>query len=44
MELDKKVAGRKVRWVLLAGIGKPVVCDDVHREVAVNVIQKLLSG
>jgi len=41
-ELDKKVRGKRVRWVLLRGIGQPVVRDDVHREVAVSAIKKLL--
>jgi 3-dehydroquinate synthetase len=41
MELDKKVRGKKVRWVLLRGIGQPVVRDDIPREVALEVIRKL---
>jgi len=44
MELDKKVRGKRARWVLLTGIGKPVVRDNVHREVAVGVIRKLVQG
>jgi 3-dehydroquinate synthetase len=43
MELDKKVRGKRTRWVLLTGIGQPVVRDDVHREVSVGVIKKLLK-
>jgi 3-dehydroquinate synthase len=41
MELDKKVKGKKIRWVLLSGIGQPVVRDDISREVATSVIRKL---
>ncbi len=33
-----------MRWVLLRGIGQPVVRDDVHREVAAGVIKKLLAN
>jgi 3-dehydroquinate synthetase len=29
MALDKKVSGRAVRWVLLQGVGRPVLRDDV---------------
>ena len=44
MELDKKVVGKRVRWVLLSGIGKPVVRDDIHREEAVSAIRKLMQS
>ncbi len=43
MELDKKIAGRRVRWVLLAAIGQPVIRDDVPQEIAVGVIQGLIQ-
>ena len=33
LELDKKNAGDKCRFVLLEGIGKPVIRDDVSREM-----------
>ncbi len=33
MALDKKVQGKAVRWVLLEGIGRPVIRDDVPAEV-----------
>jgi len=44
MELDKKVRGKAVRWVLLAGIGQPVIRDDVPRGQVVKVLQELLAG
>ena len=44
MELDKKVRAESVRWVLLAGVGQPVIRDDVPREVAVGVIRELLQS
>ena len=44
MELDKKVRGKNVRWVLLAGIGRPVVRDDVPREMVLNAVQELMQS
>ncbi len=42
LELDKKVRGEKVRWVLLADIGQTVIRDDVPQEVVEGVIRELL--
>lgn len=44
MELDKKVAGRKVRWVLLDAVGHPVIRDNVPQDTAAGVIQKLVRS
>jgi 3-dehydroquinate synthetase len=43
MELDKKVKGRAVRWVLLEGIGKTVIRDDVAKAEVVGVIKELVT-
>jgi len=43
MELDKKVRGRTVRWVLLAEVGKPVLRDDVPLNSVVSVLEELLT-
>jgi len=43
MELDKKVEGREIRWVLLDDIGKVTVKKDVPREVVSTVIESLLK-
>jgi len=43
-ELDKKVKGKMVRWVLLRAIGQPVIRDDVRREIAVDVVKQLSQG
>jgi 3-dehydroquinate synthase len=41
MELDKKVREKAVRWVLLQGIGEPVLQDDVPLEQVASVIEEL---
>jgi len=43
MELDKKVREGTVRWVLLAGVGKPVLQDDVSVKHVVSVLEELLT-
>jgi 3-dehydroquinate synthetase len=41
MELDKKVREKAVRWVLLEGIGQPLLRDDVAPEHVLGVIEEL---
>ncbi len=43
MELDKKVREGTVRWVLLAGVGKPVLRDDVAVAHVASVLEELLT-
>jgi 3-dehydroquinate synthase len=41
--LDKKVSGKKVRWVLLEGIGRPVLRDDVPEAVVAAALDSVLG-
>ncbi len=42
--LDKKVKGKKVRWVLLKEIGKTVIRDDVPDDLVLDVIKDLVNS
>jgi len=41
--LDKKMAGRKLRWVLLEDAGRPLVRDDVPDGVVRDVLAELFA-
>ncbi len=41
--LDKKVAGRAVRWVLLEGVGRTVLRNDVPSDVVDGAIRRFLT-
>jgi shikimate kinase/3-dehydroquinate synthase len=41
VELDKKIKKERIRWVLLDGVGEPVVRNDVPDEVVVGVVRDL---
>jgi 3-dehydroquinate synthase len=41
MELDKKVRGKAIRWVLLKDIGKVVIRSDVPQEDVLAVLREL---
>ncbi len=41
--LDKKVQGKKVRWVLFEGIGRPVLRDDVPDDVVSAALDSVLD-
>ncbi|MBI2868094.1 MAG: 3-dehydroquinate synthase [Chloroflexi bacterium] len=44
IELDKKVKGRAVRWVLLEGVGRPVVTADVPSQPVSRVLKSLATS
>jgi 3-dehydroquinate synthase len=40
---DKKVAAKRVRWVLLEDLGRPVIRDDIPDAVVRDVLTSILS-
>jgi shikimate kinase/3-dehydroquinate synthase len=44
MELDKKMRGKTIRWVLLQDIGKAVIRSDVPQEDVLAVIRELAES
>jgi 3-dehydroquinate synthase len=44
MELDKKVRGKAIRWVLLEDIGKVVIRSDVPQRDVQAVLQQLMES
>ena len=44
MELDKKIRGKAIRWVLLEDIGKAVIREDVSAEQVAEVLAELMSA
>ena len=43
ISLDKKVRGKRVQWVLLEGIGRPVLRDDVPAGVVEEALTEVLG-
>ena len=44
MQSDKKVAAGAVRWILLEGVGSPVLRDDIPPEAGRAAVESLLAG
>jgi 3-dehydroquinate synthase len=43
MALDKKVRDKSIQWVLLEGIGRPVLRDDVPKGVVEEALGEVLG-
>ena len=44
ISLDKKVRGKAVQWVLLEGVGRPLLRDDVPLAVVEEALDEALAG
>ncbi len=44
MSLDKKVSGKNLRWVLLDGLGRTVIRDDVPLSLVREAVALVTSG
>jgi shikimate kinase/3-dehydroquinate synthase len=44
MELDKKVKGRAIRWVLLKDLGQAVIRSDVPRDEVLEVLKEVIRS
>lgn len=44
MELDKKVRGRAIRWVLLKDVGQVVISSDVPQKDVLKVLQEVIKS
>jgi len=43
MELDKKVRGKAIQWVLLEDIGRVVICSDVPEKEALRALKEVVK-
>ncbi len=43
MELDKKVRGKAIQWVLLQDIGKVAVRNDIPEKEILNILQEVIT-
>jgi 3-dehydroquinate synthetase len=44
MSLDKKVSGKNLRWVLLDGLGRTVIRDDVPLSLVREAVERVVAG
>jgi 3-dehydroquinate synthase len=43
MELDKKIRGKAIQWVLLEDIGRVVIRSDVPEKEVLSVLQEVIK-